>query len=625
MMSSLSVEGQQNSRLTRHSLFLLVGFFLLGLTLYTAATTPLQPTVHRSLFILGVILLALLNRPLPGRLVWIDACLAVGATVSFGYLILNWQQLAYRAVFQPMLHEYVLGAIALLIVLELTRRTIGWPLVLVAIAALLYAYFGRQLPDQFAHRGFSVERIVVSQYLTHEGLLGSVTGTAVTLVATFLVFGALLQHVGVADLFLRIASKASFGRFGRTAKVSVVSSALMGTLSGSSTANVVTTGTTTIPAMLRAGYPKNFAPAVEAVASTGGQIMPPVMGVAAFLMAELTGIPYWSIALAAVVPAMLYFICVFIQVDLEARRLKLVSKPQASDRALGILRQLYLLLPIVVLCYFLFSMYSPTKAAFWACIATVVVAVPNWQAIFTTPTMKAVISDFSSAAITVVLACSTAGIIVGVLALTGASLSLSYLLVELAGHNLLLLLLFVMILCIIMGMGMPTPAAYAVAAAFAAPMLVNFGIEILSAHMFVMYFASLSSITPPVAVAAYAASSIANSSPLKTAVIATKLGLSAFIVPFMFVENPAFFLGQTSLLETLIATLTALLGISALGCATIGYFKGPISVPERSGYFVAAIMMMHPTIYWSVSGIAIGLLLLGFHLLHFRKQAGEEV
>ncbi len=623
-MSLFVFERQNVPGLTRQSLSLLIGALLIGFTIYTSATVPLQPTVHRGLFVLGVVLLTLLLRPLPGRFVWLDALLALGATVSFGYLVLNWEQLAYRAIFEPMLHEYMLGGIAIFAVLETTRRTVGWPLVAVAVIALLYAYFGRQLPGDFAHRGFSIERIVTSQYLTHQGLLGSITGTAVTMVATFLVFGALLQHVGVADLFLRIASKVSFGHYGRAAKVSVVSSALMGTLSGSSTANVVTTGTTTIPVMLRAGFPRNFAPAVEAVASAGGQIMPPVMGVAAFLMAELTGIPYWTIAVAAVIPAILYFVCAFIQVDLEARRLNLVTAADTGARVSGILRQLYLLIPIVVLCYFLFAMYSPTKAAFWACVATALVALPNWRSVFNNPTAKAMIKDFSSAAITVILACATAGIIVGVLALTGASLPLSYVLVELAGDNLLLLLIYVMVLCIILGMGMPTPAAYAVAAAFAAPMLVNSGIDMLAAHMFVLYYASLSSITPPVAVAAYAAASVANASPMKTSVIACKLGLTAYIIPSMFIQNPAFFLGQAPLLETLIATLTALLGICALGCATIGYFRSPISLPERAGYFISAIMMMNPGIYWSIGGMVFGLLLLSFHLIRFRRRTGPE-
>jgi len=296
-------------RVRRKAVTLAVGAALIAFTVWTSATFPLQPTVHRGIFLLGTVYLGLLIRPLSGRLVLVDLALAVGATLSIGYLVLNWEALAYRAVFEPQAHEYALGILAVGVILELTRRCVAWPLALVALLALLYALFGRYLPGAFAHKGFSLERVITAQYLTHEGLFSSLVGVAVTLVATFLVFGALLQHVGVADLFMKLSAKLSFGAFGGPGKIEVISSALMGTISGSSTANVVTTGTTTIPMMRRAGFTPTFAAGVEAASSTGGQIMPPVMGVAAFLMAELTGIPYGTIALAAVIPAVLYLVC----------------------------------------------------------------------------------------------------------------------------------------------------------------------------------------------------------------------------------------------------------------------------------------------------------------------------
>jgi TRAP transporter 4TM/12TM fusion protein len=372
--------------------------------------------------------------------------------------------------------------------------------------------------------------------------------------------------------------------------------------------------------MRRAGFSPTFAAGVEAVSSTGGQIMPPVMGVAAFLMAELTGIPYGTIALAAVIPAVLYFLCVFFEVDLESRKLKLATEWDAASRAkIGeIVRKSYLLLPIGVLAYLLFSMYSPTKAAFWACISALVVGVPNWRHLLTRAAGSQIVMDFVSSAVTVVLACATAGIIVGVLALTGASLSLSYVLVDLAGDNYFLLLLFVMILCVILGMGLPTPAAYAVAAAFAAPMLVQAGVDKLAAHMFVLFYASLSSITPPVAVAAYAAAGIANASPMRTAIVATKLGLTAFIIPFIFADNTALFIGQAPFAETAFAAITAMIGVAALAVSTIGYFKGPVSWIERAGYFAASILMMLPDLLMSLAGMALGGALLAFHLVRYR-------
>ena len=609
----------------RRAAILAIGAALIAFTIFTSATIPLQPTVQRSVFMLGIVYLGLLMRPLPGPLVAIDLLIAVGATLALGYLAVNWEALAYRALFEPQLHEVAFGVIAVGTVIELTRRLVGWPIAVVAVVAILYALYGRYLPGEFAHRGFSLERVMVAQYLTHEGLFSSITGVAVTLVATFLVFGALLQHVGVSDLFMKLAAKMSFGTFGGPGKIEVVSSALMGMVSGSSTANVVTTGTTTIPMMRRAGFSRTFAAGVEAVSSTGGQIMPPVMGVAAFLMAELTGIPYGTIALAAIVPALLYFLCVFFEVDLESRKLRLASDWDEAARATfgEILRRSYLLLPIGVLAYLLFSMYSPTKAAFWACIAAVVVAVPNWRQVFNRAAGSAIVLDFTSSAVTVVLACASAGIVVGILSLTGASLQLSYVLVDLAGQNYFLLLLFVMILCIILGMGLPTPAAYAVAAAFAAPMLVQSGVDKLAAHMFVLFYASLSSITPPVAVAAYAAAGIAGASPMRTAVTATKLGLSAFIIPFIFAGNNALFLGQAPWLETLFAAATAALGVAALAVSTIGYFRGPVSWVERVGYFAAAVAMMHPMPVLTFGGMSLGAVLLAFHLLRARATASD--
>lgn len=625
MTDMLATPGRAGIAFSRNLAIIAIGAFLMAFTVYTSATMPLPPTVHRGVFLLGIVYLGLLMRPLPGPLILIDAALAVGATVSFGYLILNWEELAYRSLFEPQLNEIILGIIVLACVIELTRRLIGWPIALVTVLALAYALFGRHLPDAFAHRGFSVERIVTAQYLTHEGLFGSLTGVAVTLVAMFLVFGALVQQVGIADLFMKLSAKLSFGAFGGPGKIEVVSSAFMGMVSGSSTANVVTTGTTTIPMMRRAGFSPTFAASVEAVSSTGGQIMPPVLGVAAFLMAELTGIPYGTIALASIVPALLYFICVFIEVDLESRKLKLVTDWDKAARTTlsEIIRKSYLLLPIVVLAYFLFAMYSPTKAAFWACITAVIVGIPDWRQILTRAASSQIVMDFVSSAVTVVLACASAGIIVGVLSLTGASLSLSYALVELAGDSYFLLLLFVMLLCVILGMGLPTPAAYAVAAAFAAPMLVQAGVDKLAAHMFVLFYASLSSITPPVAVAAYAAAGIANASPMRTAVMATKLGLSAFIIPFVFAQNSALFVGQAPLFDTLIVSVMALLGVAALALSTIGYYKGPIGWVERAGYFAAAILMMYPGIAFSLTGIGLAAILLTYHLLRHRGAQSQ--
>jgi TRAP transporter 4TM/12TM fusion protein len=608
-----------------NSAILLVGAALIGFSIYTAATIPLQPTIHRGLFLLGVIYLALLIYPLRGLWRLLDITIAAAATASLGYLVINWEALAYRSAFEPEWHEYVLGALALGSVIEATRRAAGLSLAILGTLALLYALFGNYVPEPFTHRGFSFARVVTSQYLTHEGLFGAEVGVATTLVAAFLVFGALIQQTGVADLFMRLASRFTLGAFGGPGKVEVVSSALMGTVSGSSTANVVSTGTTTIPLMKKAGFSPTFAAAVEAASSTGGQIMPPVMGVAAFVMAEVTGIPYATIALAAVIPAILYYVCVYVAVDLEARRLGLLNTWTGLrvSSARELLAEAYLLMPLVVLVYLMFVMYSATKAAFWASVVALLVGLPRWRSMIQVQRVRALITGFAQAAVIIVLSCATAGIVVGALNLTGMSLNLSYIFVELAGQNAFLLLVFVMVLCIILGTGLPTPAAYAVAAAFAAPMLTTIGLSRLNAHLFVLFFASLSSITPPVATAAFAAAGIAGAPPMRTSFVATKLGLAAFVVPYMFAENSALLLGQAPLLDSAIAAVSALFGACALGVAVIGHYKGPIGPVERAGYLAAGLLLIHPSLLYSACGLILGLGLLVYHRTMYRKLANN--
>jgi TRAP transporter 4TM/12TM fusion protein len=608
---------------TTRTAVVVLGTVLLLFTLYTSATIPLHPTIQRGLFLLAIIALGVLLHPLPRRLWPLDVLLVVGALVSIGYLTLNWEELAYRANFEPILIEYLLGFLVVGVVLEVTRRAVGLPLTLVAIAAIFYARFGAYLPEPFTHKGYNLGRLVVSQYLTHEGLFGSILGVAATLVAMFILFGCLLQFAGVADLFMQLAARLSLGAYGGPAKLAVTSSALFGTISGSSTANVVTTGMVTIPLMKRVGYRPEFAGAVEAVASTGGQIMPPVMGVAAFLMAEVTGIPYITIAIAAVVPALLYYAALFVEVDLEARRLGLRS--DAVDLGSGstgsIVRRLPLLAPLGLLVYLLLMLYSPTKAAFMASVATVLVALPKARSLVSKDRLCDLVVSFAKAATSVGLACAAASVVVGALNLTGVSMQFSYVLVELAGESWILLTVFVMLLCTILGMGLPTPAAYAVAAAFAAPMLTTAGVSKLAAHLFVLYYASLSSITPPVAIAAYAAAGLAGSSPMLTGWLACRLGLAGFIVPFMFLENNALLLGQDRLWNIVPATVTALIGVSALAVATIGYLRRPIGLLERGFYFVAAILLIHPSIVLSLVGFGLTAILVALHAYHCRREA----
>lgn len=600
---------------------LLVGLVLAGFTLYTSATTPLQPTLQRGVFLLILIVLTPLKFPSRSKL--FDYALIVIGVIPVLYLILNWEELAYRAQYEPAVHEYLFGFAVILVVLELTRRTAGLPLSIVAAVAILYARFGNYLPDQFAHRGYSVERLLANQYLTHEGLFGSILGTAATIITAFVLFGCFLQFCGVADLLMAVSVKLTRGTHGGPAKLAVIASALFGTISGSSSSNVVTTGTTTIPLMKRAGYAPSFAGAVEAVASTGGQIMPPVMGVAAFLMAEVTGIPYITIAIAAALPALLYYAAVFFEVDLEARRLSLknVEARNLQVSAQWMLARLPLLLPFAVLLYLLLAMYSPSKAAFWSTLAVIVVSGLRRETRLDWSKFLEVINGFVTSISGVALACATAGIVIGALNITGGPLRISYALADLAEGNRWLLLFFVMILCIILGMGLPTPAAYAVVAAFAAPMIIATGVTKLAAHLFAFYYACISSITPPVAIAAYAAAGIAGSAPMRTGWMACKIGLAAFIVPFMFANGPALLIGQAPLMASAIAFVSALVGVWFLSLAVIGYFRGAMRMYERVGYLVAALLLMDVGIRTDFVGMVLGGLLLTSHIVRYKRIA----
>ena len=618
--------GGRNKRFSTVVLFLL-GTLLLGFTVYTSATTPLQPTLQRGIFLLIITPICLLLYPSRPRLRFLDYGLLIAGITSMGFLVVNWESLAYRAQFEPSPHEYVLGFMLVIVILELTRRVVGWPLPAIALAAILYARFGNYLPAVLSHKGYSLSRLVANQYLTHEGILSSVLGIAATLIVMFVLFGCVLQNTGLASLFLDFSAKVTGRSRGGPAQMAVIGSALFGTMSGSSTSNVLTTGTTTIPLMKKAGYKPHFAGAVEAVASCGGQIMPPVMGAAAFLMSYVTGIPYIRIIVAAALPAVLYFTAIFIEVELEARRLFLkplsTKVQQISTRA--IISRLYLLVPFGILVYLLMQMYSPTKAALWATAAALILSLPKRETRITWDKIKSLIPMFVRAVAIVGMACATAGIIIGAINLTGAGLRITYAFVFLAGDSQLLLMFLVMILSIILGMGLPTIAAYSVVASFAAPALVVTGVSKLVAHLFVFYYSCLSSVTPPVAVPAYAAASVAGSNPMRTALTSAALTLSGFLIPFMFVYRPALLLGDASVISVLLSVVISLAVVGLMSIGVTGHFLRTVSVYERLILFLAAFLLVMPTVAANTLGLALAGGVLARHLISTLRKRKSEI
>jgi TRAP transporter 4TM/12TM fusion protein len=507
----------------------------------------------------------------------------------------------------PNTMDVIFGAITILVVLEASRRVIGPSISIVACVALLYAAYGQYAPGMLAHRPFTFSRILGFQYMTTEGIFGIPLGVSSTFVFLFILFGAFIIKCGMGKFFTDLATSISGASPGGPAKVAVVSSGLYGMISGSSVANVVTTGSVTIPMMKRIGYPNHFAGAVESVASTGGQFMPPVMGAGAFVMAEFLGVPYVRIALLAFLPACLYYFACFLQVHYRAKKMgmKGVSRDQLP-RFWGVLkRKGYLLAPIGVLIYFLMNYYSPMKVAFLAIIASIAVGViQRGEDRFTFQSFFQALEDGARTALGVAVACACAGIVVGVITMTGLGLKFSAVIIDLSQGILFITLFLTAVVCLIMGMGVPVTASYIIVAVIAAPALTKLGVLPIAAHLFVFYFAVLADITPPVCIAAYAAAGLAGANPMKTGFTATKLGIAAFIVPFFFCYDPAL-MGLGDVFHVVSSMVTAILGIIALAAAAEWYYLRPNKSYESILLLVGAVCLIKPGWITDLIGLAL--------------------
>ncbi|MEM6636412.1 MAG: TRAP transporter permease [Pseudomonadota bacterium] len=491
-----------------------------------------------------------------------------------------------------------------LLIMEMTRRVAGLALVIIATIFLIYVFAGQYMPGFLNSPAISWQRFF-SQVYTDAGILGPTTAVSSTYIILFIIFAAFLQASKVGDYFVNFAFAAAGRARGGPAKVAIFASGLMGMINGTSAGNVVATGSLTIPLMKKVGYHKKTAGAVEAAASTGGQIMPPIMGAGAFIMAEITGIPYTEIAVAAIIPAVLYFVSVYFMVDFEAAKLGMRGMSEDElPKFNRMVRQVYLFLPIIILIYALFSGYSVIRAG---TLATLAAAVVSWL----TPHRmgpRAIGKAFELAgtmSIQIIAVCACAGIIVGVISLTGVGARFSALLLGLAQASQLLALIFAMCIAILLGMGMPTTAAYAVAASVVAPGLVQLGIPLLTAHFFVFYFAVLSAITPPVALASYAAAGISGANPMETSVASFKIGIAAFIVPFMFFYNSAILM-DGSWFEVARAGATAVFGVFLLSGGVQGWFmKGRAAWYLRLVLILAALFMIEGGGVTDLIGIAL--------------------
>lgn len=538
---------------------------------------------------------------------WILAALSIMVVV---YLFVNYKQLVMRGG-SPLTMDIVMGCIAILLVIEAARRVVGLPLVIVACAFLAYAILGPQLPGMLAHRGYTIKRVASQMYITLEGILGTPMSVATTFVFAFILFGSFLEVTGGAKQFIDLAFSLTGRYAGGPAKTAVVASGLLGTISGSSLANVVTTGSFTIPLMKKTGYKASFAGGVESSASSAGQIMPPVMGAAAFIMAETTGIPYLRICGAAAIPAVLYYLAVFLSVDMEARRtgLKGIPRDQIPEFLPTLKRSAPLLIPLVVIVTLMVMGFSPLRAAL---VSTAVMFLGSCFSKHTRLTPVGFVEALKKSAfnaISVTVACAICGIITGVITLTGLGLKLSDLILTASGGILLPTLFLTMIASIILGMGLPTTAKYIVLAAIAAPAMTRLGIPLVGAHLFILYFGVIAELTPPVALTSYAGAAVAKAPGMETALQGLKISIAAFFIPFMFILYPSLLFESVTVAGMITGLLSSFIGVTCLAAASIGYMFGQLKLWQRIVLFASVFLLVHTAIWTDVVGIAIIILI----------------
>lgn len=534
---------------------------------------------------------------------WYDVLLMVLGTGAFLYFAFN-----AKAIIQQgskfEWYQIVIGIIGIIATIEVCRRSVGLPIVIVAGCFIAYALiWGLSNPTLWG----KINYIVHYLFYGKEGILSTPINVCSKFIVVFIIFGAFLERTGIADFFIKISNAIVGGFSGGPAKVAVVASALEGMVSGSSVANTVGSGSVTIPLMKKTGYKPEFAAAAEASASTGGQIMPPIMGAAAFLMADYVGVPYSSIVVRAILPAILYFAGIFITVHLEAKKegLRGLTKEELP-KLKPLLKQVYLLLPLIVLIYLVgTSQKSIQYAAALAIIVAIVVSLFNKENRITPKRIWEALAAGGQGMITVAAACGVAGIIAGTITMTGLANIMINGIVALAGNQVIIALFLTMLCCIVLGMGVPTTANYCIMAATCAPILVRMGVPIVAAHFFVFYFGIVADLTPPVALAAYAGAAIAQANPMKTAFTATKLAIGAFIVPYVFALNPSMLFIDTSAVEVILICITSFVGIFAVSASLEGYLLHGMSWYERVLCLVGGLMLIYPGAVTDTIGVAL--------------------
>ncbi len=602
----------------------------IGVTLYHFITSLVGTPVvleHRSLHVSMMLALCFVMYPFSKRsdfkhVSWWDWLLVVLSISVVVYVWVDYLGVVERAG-MPNTPDLVVATLLTVLVLEAARRSAGWALPVLSLLFIAYGLFGRSVPGVFGHRGYTWMQLSNHFFANTEGIYGTSVSVAASYIFLFILFGAVMGKSGMGSFFNDLAMALAGHTKGGPAKVAVISSGLLGSINGSAVANVVTTGAFTIPLMKKTGYSKDFAGAVEASSSVGGQLLPPVMGAAAFIMAEILSVPYSVIIIHAAIPALLYYLGIIVQVQLRAGKTNLVGLPK--DR-LPLVKNVmkdkgHLLIPIFLLLYLL--LFSGTTVVFSAVItivATIVVAAFKKSTRMSFKDICDAFADGATQTVAVAIACACVGIIIGVTSKTGFGLTMANTIITLGGKSLVITLIFTMITCMILGMGVPSIPAYIITATVAAPALAKLGIPVIAAHMFSFYYAMFANLTPPVALAAFAAAGVSGGDPMKTGFAAVKLAIAGFIVPFMFVYSPQLLLINTSFLEGVRVAVGASFGVFMIGVAAEGYLFTKANFLMRLVAAGGALALIDSGIYTDMVGLGILVLLVTYQYLSAKKE-----
>lgn len=622
-------ELQGGSKYLFNGIAIILSIFVLS----ASSFLNLQTFHQNSIFLIIIVLLGFMLYPTSKKGVEktrpsvVDIIFIVLTIVGIGYIILNYTTLHVDRASQANTTDYIFAVIAIIVLFEITRRTIGIFIPLLSIFAIIYALYGNYFPIDFAHSGFSIKRLLYRFYMTTEGIFGSTLSIAATYIMLFILFGAFLGVSGASKLFNDLALAIAGQRRGGPAQVAVITSALTGSLNGSAVANVATTGSFTIPLMKNIGLTPRFAGGVEAAASTGGMIMPPIMGAAAFIMAGFLGVPYTTIVLAGIIPALFYYIALVWAIDTESKKkgLKGVSKDSIPLIREVLKERGALLLPIIVVIVALLIGKTAIFAGFSGIISAILASylTKDKSTRVTFKKFFEALIDGAKGSIQVALACASVGIVIATVGMTGVGSMLAYNVIDIAGGHLIVILIMVMITCIVLSFGLPSTALYIVVAVTVAPSLVQAGVEPLAAHFFVFYFGAMSNVTPPVALAAYTGAGIANADPVKTSWTALRLALPGFIIPFLLVYNPELLLnnptGNINIGELIVTIVISLVGIYALVVGMGNYLLVKLNIIERILFIAFAIMLIFPEMITSIIGIIGVILLIGMHYIKTKK------